>query len=84
MKYQLGLALIVMAMLLPLPCLGEEPDSADHGAGTVQGSSTKEESAGRVRPATPEPVTLTDLAFADASEILSAENSCSSFFGGAR
>jgi hypothetical protein len=84
MKYQLGLALIAMVIWLPLPCLGEEPIDADRSAGTAQGSGANEESPSRLRPVTPEPVTLTDLAFADARDILSEENSCSSFFGGAK
>jgi hypothetical protein len=85
MKYQLGLALIVMTVWLPLPCLADEPaDDADHSAGTAQGSSANEESPARLRPATPEPVTFTDLAFADARGILSEDNACSGFFGGAK
>lgn len=84
MRYQFGLALIAVFMLMPLPCSADETGSADNSADTAQGSRTSEEKTGRLRPATTVPVTLADVAFADAREILSAENSCSAFFGGAR
>jgi hypothetical protein len=84
MKYRLCLALILMAFWLPAACPADEAGDAEQSAGTAQGGGTKEESAANLRPGTPVPVTITDLALADARGILSEDNSCSAFFGGAR
>ncbi|HEX8136074.1 MAG TPA: hypothetical protein VF544_00645 [Pyrinomonadaceae bacterium] len=83
MKYRLCLALILMAFWLPVTCPADEAGDAENSAGTAQGSEAKQESAARLRPGMPVAVTLTDLAFADARGILSEDNSCSAFFGGA-
>jgi hypothetical protein len=81
MRYRLGLVLVTMALLIPLPCTADEPI----GSGTAQGSSTSgEQSASLLRPSKPVPVTLTDVALADVRAILSEDNSCSGFFGGAK
>jgi hypothetical protein len=84
MKYRLCLALIAMALWLPVTCPADVAGDADHDAGTLPRSGTNEERAGRLPGATPVAVTLTDLALADARAILSEDNTCSDFFGGAR
>jgi hypothetical protein len=76
MRYTRGLAFITTALLLmPLTTLADGPDA-------TRLSSTGE-SADSMRPASVKPVTLADTALGDAREILSEDNTCSSFFGGA-
>jgi hypothetical protein len=78
MRHPFGIAFITMALLTPLPIMASGADDLDESK-----QSSAKESAGSVGPASTRPLTLTDTALADAREILSGDNSCSSFFGGA-
>jgi hypothetical protein len=69
-----------MALMMPLPVMADETASPEEAQGT---SASEESAGGSLRPARERPHTPTDAAFADAREILSRGNSCSSFFGGA-
>lgn len=79
MRYPLSPALITMSLLL-LPLTIMAGGAAD-GANAVRASAGGE-NAGAMRPASARPLMLADTALADVREILSRDNSCSSFFGG--
>ena len=70
--------MMTTALLMPLTIMADGSDGSkaapESGAG---------ETASSMRPASIRPPTLADTALADAREILSRDNSCSSFFGGA-
>jgi hypothetical protein len=63
-----------MALLMPLTIMAD-------GSNAARGERAVE-SASAMRGASAMPLTLADTALADVREILSRENSCSSFFGG--
>lgn len=78
MRYPLGLAFITMTLLMPLTIMADGSDGSSAARESMPG-----ENASAMRPASVKPLTLADTALADVREILSRDNSCSSFFGGA-
>ncbi|HEX8140969.1 MAG TPA: hypothetical protein VF553_00115 [Pyrinomonadaceae bacterium] len=75
MRHGLGLVLIMLALLTPLTIMAG-------GLNRSPASGTDESAAVPLSPVSPKPLMLADAALADAREILSADNSCSRFFGG--
>ena len=79
MRFPLGLAFIMMALLVPLPIMADEPDSL----GAARELGTGGSAGGSLRRASTNPtMPLAEAALADVRDILSRNNSCSSFFGG--